>query len=113
MHVVIVLPQECAARLHARVPMHRGRLHASEYRDGEQTISARVPQAELAAFVSAVLADTNGLARMSMKLHEYWPELHPPSGGDPTAGVREPRPNVPVLRSGAIAVPEPKADDSD
>ncbi len=106
MHVVIVVAQEFAARLEARLPLHRGRLHSSEHRDGVQTIRARVPQADVAAFVSAVLADTNGGARMSMALHEYWPVLERPPG-EGTAGVREPRPNVPVLRSGAIAVPEP------
>ena len=107
MHVVIVVAQEFAARLHARVPLHRGRLHSSEHRDGVQTISARVPQAEVAAFVAAVLTDTNGLARMSMALYEHWPVAERPPGGDQAAGVREPRPKAPVLRSGAIAVPEP------
>jgi translation elongation factor EF-G len=110
MHVVIVVAQEFAACLHALVPRHRGRLDSSEHRDGVQTIRARVPQAEVAAFVSAVLADTNGRARTSMVLDEYWPVLERPPG-EPTAGVREPRPNVPVLRSGAIAVPEPEPDD--
>jgi hypothetical protein len=71
-----------------------------------QTIRARVPQADVAAFVSALMADTHGTARTSMVLCEYWPALRPPSG-DPTAGVREPRPKVPTGRSGAIAVPEP------
>ena len=33
------------------------------------------------------------------------PSAPPP--GDPTAGVREPRPTVPAGRRGAIAVPEP------
>ena len=109
MHVVIVVAQEFAARLEARILRHRGRLHSSEYRDGVQTIGARVPQAEVAAFVSAVMADTDSRARTSMVLYEYWPVLeHPP--GDPTTGVREPRPNVPVLRSGANAVPEPSDD---
>jgi translation elongation factor EF-G len=110
MHVVIVVAQEFAACLHALVPRHRGRLDSSEHRDGVQTIRARVPQAEVAAFVSAVLADTNGRGRTSMVLDEYWPVLERPPG-EPTAGVREPRPNVPVLRSGAIAVPEPEPDD--
>ena len=110
MDVVIVVPQEFAARLAARVPRHRGRLHSSEHRDGVQTIRARVPQAEVAAFVSAVLADTNGRARTSIALYEYWPVMERPPG-DPTAGVRQPRPKVPVLRNGAIAVPEPEPDD--
>jgi translation elongation factor EF-G len=110
MDVVIVVPQEFAARVQARVPHHRGRVHSSEHRDGVQTIRARVPQAEVAAFVSAVLADTNGRARTSMALHEYWPVMEGPPG-DPTAGVRQPRPNAPVSRSGAIAVPEPEPDD--
>ena len=82
----------------------------SQHRDGVQTIRAHVPQAEVAAFVSAVLADTNNQARLSMALSEYWPILERPPG-DPAAGVREPRPNVPVSRSGAIAVPEPDPDD--
>lgn len=112
MRVVIFVPQEFAARLEARVPAHRGQLHSSEHRDGVQTIRAGVPQAEVAAFVSAVLADSNGRARMSMTVNEYWPLLERPPG-DPTAGVREPRPNVPVLRSGAIAVPEPESGDSE
>ena len=110
MHVVIVVAQEFAARLEARVSRHRGRLHSSEHHDGVQTIRVRVPQAEVAAFVSAVLADTNGQARTSMVLYEYWP-VHQRPPGDPTAGVREPRPSVPVLRSGAVAVPEPEPDD--
>ena len=109
MHVVIVVDQEFAARVEARVPRHRGRLHSSEHRDGVQTIGARVPQADVAAFVSALMTDTNGRARTSMEIYEYWPVLERPPG-DPSAGVREPRPNVPVSRSGAIAVPEPDDD---
>jgi len=105
MHVVIIVPQAFAARVEARIPHHRGRVQASEHRDGVQTIRARVPQADVAAFVSALMADTNRTARTSMVLYEYWPVLQPP--GDPTAGVREPRPKVPTGRSGAIAVPEP------
>ena len=111
MHVVIVAAQEFAARLHARVPLHRGRLHSSEHRDGVQTISARVPQAEVSTFVAAVLTDTNGLARMSMALYEHWPVADRPPGGDQAAGVREPRPKAPFVPSGAIAVPEPNTTD--
>jgi translation elongation factor EF-G len=110
MHVVIVVGQEFAARVEARVSGHRGRLVSSEHRDGVQTIRARVPQADVAAFVSDVLADTNGRARTSMVLYEYWPVLQRPPG-DPAAAVREPRPKVPVLRGGAVAVPEPEPDD--
>ena len=106
MHVVIVVPQEFAARVEARVPHHRGRVHSSEHRDGVQTIRARVPQADVAAFVSALMVDTSGAARTSMVLYEYWPVLQPPPG-DPAAGVREPRPKVPAGRSGAVALPEP------
>lgn len=105
MHVVIVVPQEFAALAEARVPHHRGLVQSSEHRDGVQTIRARVPQASVPAFVAALMADTNGTARTSMVLYEYWPVLQEP--GDPTAGVREPRPKVPAGRSGAIAVPEP------
>ena len=110
MHVVIVVAQESAARVQNRVHRHRGRVDSSEHRDGEQTISARVPEAEVAAFVSALMADTDCRARTSMVLYEYWPALERPPG-DLTTGVREPRPNVPVLRSGTIAVPEPEHDD--
>jgi translation elongation factor EF-G len=109
MHVVITVPQEYAARVEARLTPHRGQLHGSEHRDGVQTIRARVPQAEVAAFVSTLMADTNGLARTSMVLYEYWPVPQRPPG-DPAAAVREPRPTAPILRSGAIAVPEPEDD---
>jgi translation elongation factor EF-G len=105
MHVMIVVPQALAARVEARIPHHRGLVHSSEHRDGLQTIRARVPEANVAAFVTVLMLDTNGTARTSMVLYEYWPVLQPP--GDPTAGVREPRPRVPFGRSGAIAVPEP------
>jgi len=105
MHVVIVVPHVFAARVEARIPHCRGRLQSSEHRDGLQTIRARVPEASVPAFVSALMADTNGTARTSMVLYEYWPVLQPP--GDPAAGVREPRPKIPTGRSGAIAVPEP------
>jgi hypothetical protein len=44
-----------------------------------------------------------------MVLYEYWPVAGPPPG-DPLAGVRVPRPKVPVGRSGAVAVPEPGDD---
>jgi translation elongation factor EF-G len=111
MHVVIVVAQEHAARVAARVPRHRGRLDSSEHRDGVQTIGAHVPQAEVGPFVSALLAETNNQARTSMVLSEYWPTLERPPG-DPMAGVREPRPTVPISRSGAIAVPEPEPDDN-
>ena len=106
MHVVIVVPHVFAARAEARVPHHRGRVQSSDHRNGLQTIRARVPQADVAAFLSALMVETNGAARTSMVLYEYWPVLQPPPG-DPTAGVREPRPKVPAGRSGAIALPEP------
>ena len=106
MYVVIVVPQDFAARAEARVPDHRGQVHSSEHRDGVQTIRARVPQADVGAFVSALMVDTKGAARTSMVLYEYWPVLEPPPG-DPTAGVREPRPKVPIRRTGTIALPEP------
>ena len=110
MHVVVVVPQAFAAGVAASVASHRGRLESSEYRDGVQTISAHVPQAEVAAFVSEVLAYTNNQARTSMALSEYWPTFERPPG-EPTSGVLEPRPKLPVSRSGAIAVPEPDPDD--
>ena len=106
MHVVISVSHEFAARVEACVPRHRGRVVSSEHRAGAQTIRARVPQATLAAFVSALMAETHHTARTSMVLYEYWPTLQPPPG-DPTAGVREPRPTRPPGRRGAIAVPEP------
>ena len=111
MQVVIVVPQAFAASVAARVAAHRGQLHSSEHCDGEQRICTHVPHAEVAAFVSEVLADTNNQVRTSMTLLEYRTTLERPPG-DPTAGVREPRPKVPSLRSGRIAVPEPEpADD--
>jgi translation elongation factor EF-G len=109
MHVVIVVPQTYAAGVEARLPRYRGRVISSEHRDGVQTIRARVPQVDVAAFVSELILYTEGRARTSMVVYEYWPTLQDPPG-EPTAGVREPRPRRPVLRSGAIAVPEPDAD---
>jgi translation elongation factor EF-G len=110
MHVVIVVPHAFAARVEARLPYHRGRVQSSEHRDGVQTIRARVPEANVSALVTALMANTNGTARTSMVLDEYWPVLQPPArgAGDPTAGVREPRPRAPTGRSGAVAVPEPQ-----
>jgi len=106
MHVVIVVPHVFAARVEARIPHYRGRVQSSEHRDGSQTIRARVADVSVPAFVSALMADTNGTARTSMVLYEHCPVPQPP--GDPAAGVREPRPKVPTGRSGAIAVPEPQ-----
>ena len=106
LNVVIYVSHEFATRVEACVPRHRGRLVSSEVRAGVQTIRARVPQTNVGAFVSALMAATNGTARTSMVLYEYWPLLQPPPG-EPTVGVREPRPTVPPGRSGAIAVPEP------
>ena len=69
-----------------------------------------MPQAEVPAFVSALLADTNGRVRTSMVICDYWPVAeHPP--GEPTAGVRQRRPKAPISSSGAIALPEPTSDD--
>jgi translation elongation factor EF-G len=109
MHVVIIVPQECHTTVLATVAQHRGRILSSEYRDGKQKISARVPQAEVPAFSSKLWRQTDGRAHTSMVLYEYWPVSQPPQG-DPDVGVREPRPKVPVGRSGAIAVPEPDDD---
>jgi elongation factor G len=109
MHVVIVIPQESNAAVVATVSQFRGRMVSSESRDGTQTIRARVPQSEISGFISKLSRQTDGRARTSMVLFEYWPVAEPPSG-DPLAGVREPRPKVPVLRSGAVAVPEPDDD---
>jgi translation elongation factor EF-G len=109
MHVVIVVPQECTTDVLAAVSQHRGRIESSEYRDGTQTVRARVPQAEVAAFSAMLWRRTTGRARTSMVLYEYWPVLQPPPGA-PEIGVRQPRPKVPVGRSGAVSVPEPDDD---
>jgi len=108
MHVVIFVPPECNTAVLAAVSKHRGRVQSSEYVDGTQKISARVPQAEVGDLSSTLWRQTDGQARTSMVLYEYWPALQPPPGeGEPEAGVREPRPRVPAGRSGAVAVPEP------
>ena len=109
MHVVIFVPPEYATAVLAAVARHRGLVRSSECKEATQTIRARVPQAEVAGFASTLFRQTDGRARSSMVLYEYWPVARPPSG-EPEAGVREPRPRVPVLRSGAIAVPEPDDD---
>jgi len=106
MHVVITAPQEWNTAVLAAVAKHRGRLVSTEYRDGALKMSARVPQAEVGPFSTTLLRQTDGRASTSMVLYEYWPISEPPPG-EPEAGVREPRPKVPVLRSGAVAVPEP------
>ena len=106
LHVVVFVAPEFTAAVEGCVLRYRGRLGSSEHREGVQTVRARVPQADVGPFVSALMAETNGSARTSMKLCEYWPTLERPPG-DPTTGVREPRPKVPVLRNGAIAGPEP------
>ena len=100
---------EFATSVHSFLLRYRGRLHSSEHSDGVQTIRARVPQDEVGPFVSALMAQTNCSARTSMRLCEYWPTLERPPD-DPTTGVREPRPKVPILGNGAIAVPEPDGD---
>jgi translation elongation factor EF-G len=107
LHVVIFVSPEFAVGVEGCVLRYRGRLESSKHREGVQTIRALLPQAAAGPFVSALMADTNGTARTAMRLCEFWPTLERPPG-DPTTGVREPRPNVPVLRNGAIAVPEPK-----
>lgn len=107
MHVVIIVPQECAARVEARLPHHRGRVQSSRHRDGQQTIGARIPQAEVPAFITALVQETGGRARTSMVLFEYWPVAERPPL-DPAAGVRQPVPRIPTGRSGAVAVPEPE-----
>ena len=106
MHVVIFVSPECNTAVLAAVSKHRGRVQSSEYVDGTQKISARVPQAEVGDLSSTLWRQTDGQARTSMVLYEYWPALQPPPG-EPEAGVREPRPRVPAGRSGAVAVPEP------
>lgn len=107
--VMIVVAPEFAPSVHSFLLRHRGRLYSSEHGDGVQRIRARVPQAEAGPFVSALMAHTNGSARTSMRLCEYWPTPERPPG-DPTAGVREPRPKMPILRNGAIAAPESEGD---
>jgi translation elongation factor EF-G len=109
MRLVIFVPQECTTAVLAAVSKHRGRVQSSEYVDGTQKISARVPHAEVGGFASTLWRQTDGRARTSMVLCESWPALQPPPGEprEPAAGVREPRPRVPVGRSGAVAVPEP------
>jgi translation elongation factor EF-G len=108
MHVVIIVPQEYST-VPSMVAQHRGRLLSSEYRDGKQRITARVPHDEVPAFASTLWRETGGRAWTSMVLYGYWPVSQPPPR-NPEAGVREPRPKVPVGRSGAIAVPEPDDD---
>jgi len=109
MHVVVIVPQEGNTAVLATLAQHRGRVVSSEYRDAKQKISARVPQAEVPGFSTKLWRQTDGRAHTSMVLYEYWPVSQPPPG-DPAAGVREPRPKVPVGRSGAVALPEPDED---
>jgi translation elongation factor EF-G len=106
MHVVIIVPPECNTAVLATVSRSRGRIVSSEYGGGAQTVRARVPQAEVPGFISTLMRQTDGQARTSMVLFEYWP-VAGPAPGDPIAGVREPRPKAPVLRSGAISLDEP------
>jgi translation elongation factor EF-G len=109
LQVVIFVAPEFAVGAEACVVRYRGRLDSSEHHEGMRTIHARVPQAEVGSFVSTLMADSNGRARTSMRLCEHWPTPERPPGY-PTTGVREPRPKLPLLRSGAIAVPEPTGD---
>jgi translation elongation factor EF-G len=111
LHVVIFVPLEFADGVKSGVLRYRGRFDSSARCDAvpEIAIHARVPQAEVGPFVSALMAYTNGSARTSMRLCEYWPAPHRPPA-DPTIAVREPRPNAPVSRNGAIAIPEPDED---
>jgi elongation factor G len=106
MHVVITAPQEWNTAVLATVAKYRGRLVSTDYREASVKISARIPQAEVGAFSTTLVRQTDGRASTSMVLYEYWPISEPPPG-EPEAGVREPRPRVPVLRSGAVAIPEP------
>ena len=73
MHVVITAPAECNTAVLATVAKYRGRLVSTEYRQGSVTISARVPQAEVGAFSTTLLRQTDGRASTSMVLYEYWP----------------------------------------
>jgi elongation factor G len=108
MQVVIFVPPDYATAVLAALARHRGLIRSSECREGTQVFRARVPHAEVGGFASTLFRITDGRASTSMVL-EYWPVARPPSG-EPEAGVREPRPRLPVLRSGAIAVPEPDDD---
>jgi translation elongation factor EF-G len=106
MYVVIIVPHECNPAVLAAVAQSRGLLVSSEYRDEQQIVRARIPQSDIPGFTSKLHRQTDGRARTSMVLYEHWPVAEPPRG-DPSTGVREPRPKAPVLRSGAIAVDEP------
>jgi translation elongation factor EF-G len=63
-------------------------------------------------FEHALSSLTRGRGTYSMVLYEYRPAPESPPL-DPEAGVREPRPRVPVGRSGAISLAEPEPDSED
>jgi translation elongation factor EF-G len=112
MHVVAAVPVEDGTGVAECLQRRRGRILSSEHRGDKQFIRARVPQAELADFWSELSNRTGGRGTFSMVLYEYWPVSQPPPL-DPATGVREPRPRVPVGRSGAISIAEPEPDPED
>jgi translation elongation factor EF-G len=109
MYVVAVVPQECAVRLVEDLSRRRGRIQSQEHRDANVTLRARIPLAEMFGFEHALSSFTRGRGTYSMVLYEYCPAPESPPL-DPDTGVREPRPKVPVGRSGAISLAEPEPD---
>lgn len=110
MHVVAVVPVEDGTRVAESLLRRRGRIQSRDHRGDIQIIRARVPQAEMIDFWSDLSERTGGKGTFSMVLYEYQSESETPPP-EPDTGVREPRPRVPLGRSGAISLAEPDPED--
>jgi translation elongation factor EF-G len=110
MHVVTMVPVECATWVADGLLHRRGRILSRDHKGDNQIIRARVPQAGMIDFGSELSDRTGGRGTFSMVLYEYTqaPEAPQAPPTEPEAGVREPRPRTPRGRTGAISVAEPQ-----
>jgi len=110
MHVVTVVPVESATWVAEGLFRRGAQILSRDHKGDKEVIRARVPQAGMTDFWPELSDRTGGRGTFSMVLYEYTPAPAAPPAppNEPEAGVREPRPRVPLGRTGAIAVAEPR-----
>jgi elongation factor G len=110
MQVEVVVDEDYADNVMGNLSSRRGEIQSREDRGDAQSITARVPLAEMFGYATDLRSRTMGRGTYSLSFDRYQPS--PPVQGDDgglASLVRAPRKPGP-FRDGHIALPEPDDD---
>ena len=112
MRVEVVAPIEHTNDIVGDLLCRRARMQSIQDRGDTDFITALAPLAEMLGYASELRSETQGRVRFSMLFDSYQPcELTDSDDPGPRAAVAAPRKPAPTIRTTAIALPEPDADD--